>query len=104
MERLRLPRGVLTDAEDFRASVTCRTTPMGVELALLQHAAGDRRAQPRKPTAIWLTLLLDGEAELDDGTAPPLRPGDIAYGPTGGPRCAFPAPSACCSSPFRAWP
>lgn len=85
MERLRLPRGVLADSEDFRASVTCRTTPMGVELALLcstpQEIAG---REPRQPTAIWLTLLLDGEAELDDGTQTrPLRPSDIAYGPTG---------------------
>jgi hypothetical protein len=50
MERLRLPRGVLADAEDFRASVTCRTTPMGVELALLcstpQEIAG---REPRQP-------------------------------------------------------
>ena len=85
MERLRLPQGVLTDAADFRASVTCRTTPMGVELALLQGTPQEIAGRnPQQPTAIWLTLLVEGEAELHDGTATRvMRPGDIAYGPTG---------------------
>ncbi|HZU64644.1 MAG TPA: helix-turn-helix domain-containing protein [Novosphingobium sp.] len=85
MERLRLPQGVVAEGADFHASVICRTTPMGMELALLSGSAQEIAGRnPHQPAAIWLTLLLEGTAELDDGDGlRPMRPGDIAYGPTG---------------------
>ena len=85
MARLKLPMGGVPDMGDFRASVSCRTSPMGVEFAAIAGTPLDIAGRNSdQPSAIWLALLLDGTAHLEDGTgSQPLSPGDIAFGPTG---------------------
>ncbi|MDB5454764.1 MAG: transcriptional regulator, AraC family, partial [Caulobacter sp.] len=85
MSRLGLPVDGLADGEPASASVTCLTSPLGMEFALVeagaQTIAGRRAGQP---AAVWLTVLLAGRASLQaEGLAEDLAPGDIAYGPTG---------------------
>ena len=85
MARLRLPVGELPPADPFHAEVTSLTSPMGVEFAVVastpQEIAGRNADQP---AAVWLALLLAGEALFMDGeSAISLAPGDIIYGPTG---------------------
>jgi AraC-like DNA-binding protein len=85
MGRLGLPIEGLSDAEPASASVVCLTSPLGIEFALVEAGAqaisGRRTGQP---AAVWLAVLLSGEATLvTDDLAEDLAPGDIAYGPTG---------------------
>lgn len=85
MGRLGLPIEGLSDAEPASASVVCLTSPLGIEFALVEAGAqaisGRRTGQP---AAVWLAVLLNGEAALvTDDLAEDLVPGDIAYGPTG---------------------
>lgn len=85
MSRLGLPIEGLSDAEPASASVVCLTSPLGIEFALVEAGAqtisGRRTGQP---AAVWLAVLLSGEAALvTDELAEDLAPGDIAYGPTG---------------------
>lgn len=85
MYRLGLPVGDLPESEPPSASVTCLTSPLGVEFALVD--AGPQTISGRRtdlPAAIWLAVLLEGGAELlSEGLDQELKPGDIAYGPTG---------------------
>jgi AraC-like DNA-binding protein len=85
MGRLGLPIEGLSDAEPASASVVCLTSPLGIEFALVEAGAqtiSGRRAG--QPAAVWLAVLLSGEAALvTDELAEDLIPGDIAYGPTG---------------------
>ncbi|CAN5266165.1 hypothetical protein BH10PSE4_BH10PSE4_04060 [soil metagenome] len=85
MSRLGLPIEGLSDAEPASASVICQTSPLGLEFALVEAGAqaisGRRTGQP---AAVWLAVLLSGEATLvTDDLAEDLVAGDIAYGPTG---------------------
>lgn len=85
MSRLGLPIEGLSDAEPASASVICQTSPLGLEFALVEAGAqaisGRRTGQP---AAVWLAVLLRGEATLvTDDLAETMVPGDIAYGPTG---------------------
>jgi AraC-like DNA-binding protein len=85
MSRLGLPIEGLSDAEPASASVICQTSPLGIEFALVEAGAqaisGRRTGQP---AAVWLAVLLSGEATLvTDELAEDLVAGDIAYGPTG---------------------
>ena len=85
MSRLGLPIEGLSDAEPASASVVCLTSPLGIEFALVEAGAqaisGRRIGQP---AAVWLAVLLSGEATLvTDDLAEDLASGDIAYGPTG---------------------
>lgn len=85
MSRLGLPIEGLSDAEPASASVVCLASPLGIEFALVEAGAqaisGRRTGQP---AAVWLAVLLSGEATLvTDDLAEDLAPGDIAYGPTG---------------------
>ena len=85
MSRLGLPIEGLSDAEPASASVVCLTSPLGIEFALVEAGAqaisGRRTGQP---AAIWLAVLLSGQALLvTEDLAEELSPGDIAYGPTG---------------------
>jgi AraC-like DNA-binding protein len=85
MGRLGLPIEGLSDAEPASASVICQTSPLGIEFALVEAGAqaisGRRTGQP---AAVWLAVLLSGEATLvTDELAEDLVAGDIAYGPTG---------------------
>jgi AraC-like DNA-binding protein len=85
MSRLGLPIEGLSDVEPASASVVCLTSPLGIEFALVEAGAqaisGRRTGQP---AAIWLAVLLSGQALLvTEDLAEELSPGDIAYGPTG---------------------
>jgi AraC-like DNA-binding protein len=85
MSRLRLPMGDAPEPEPFEGAVSCLTSPLGMDFALMsaspQQIAG---RNPDQPAAVWLVLLLQGEATFWDGqTTSMLCPGDIIYGPTG---------------------
>jgi len=85
MHRLGLPVGDLSESEAPSASVTCLTSPLGLEFALVD--AGAQTITGRRtdlPAAVWLAILLDGKATLrSEGVDQPLAVGDIAWGPTG---------------------
>lgn len=85
MSRLGLPVEGLSDAEPASASVVCLTSPLGIEFALVE--AGAQAISGRlsgQPAAVWLAVLLNGDATLvTDTLSEALVPGDIAYGPTG---------------------
>lgn len=85
MHRLGLPVGELSEREPPNAAVTCLTSPLGMDFALIdadaQVISGRRTDQP---ASIWLAVLLEGEATLEgEGDQQPLSVGDIVYGPTG---------------------
>jgi AraC-like DNA-binding protein len=84
MRRLCIPIGLTPGVGSFRGAVWCVDSPLGMQFARVD-------AQPQEiggryldqPAAIWLTLLLEGEARLSyEGHTIDLQPGDIAYGPT----------------------
>jgi AraC-like DNA-binding protein len=85
MHRLGLPVGELSQTEPPSASVTCLTSPLGMEFALVD--AGAQTINGRRtdlPAAVWLAVLLEGRASLrSDGVDVALAEGEIAYGPTG---------------------
>jgi AraC-like DNA-binding protein len=85
MHRLGLPVGELSECEPPSATVTCLTSPLGMDFALIEADAqviSGRRTD--QPAAIWLAVLLEGEATLEsEGAEQHLNVGDIAYGPTG---------------------
>lgn len=85
MARLRLPLGETPAAEPFEGAVCCLTSPMGMDFALITARAQTICGRnPDQPAAVWLLLLLEGEAKLSVGeTTFALKPDDIAYGPTG---------------------
>jgi len=83
--RLRLPHGDVDDDEPFEGTVSCLTSPMGMDFALMSaspQAISGRN--PNQPAAVWLVVLLEGDASFWDGeTTTALKTGDIVYGPTG---------------------
>lgn len=85
MRRICLPVGETPAPDDFHGQVHCLTSPLGVEFALVEADALDISGGfPEQSPAIWLTLLLEGEAEvLSRGKSIHIAPGDILYGPTG---------------------
>lgn len=85
MARLRLPIGDLPQADPFHAQVSSLTSPMGVEFSMVASTAQEIAGRnTEQPAAVWLGLLLEGEATLMDGEeAVTVKPGDIIYGPTG---------------------
>lgn len=85
MRRICLPVGAGTKPDDFHGRVHCLTSPLGVEFALVEADALDISGGfPEQSPAIWLTLLLEGEAEaFSRGKRIRIAPGDILYGPTG---------------------
>ena len=85
MAKLRLPLVESPETDAFHGAVSCLTSPLGMEFAVVEASpqviAG---RNPNQPAAVWLVVLLSGEATLSDGESTvPLNPGDIAYGPTG---------------------
>ncbi|PCJ34168.1 MAG: AraC family transcriptional regulator [Alphaproteobacteria bacterium] len=85
MSRLYLPIGHIASTGRFRGAVSCISSPLGIEFALIdadpQEISGHYAEQEE---AIWLTMLLDGQAMLvNDGISLKLTPGDVIYGPTG---------------------
>jgi AraC-like DNA-binding protein len=85
MTRLRLPLTDAPDEEAFRGSVSCLTSPLGMEFAVVSASPQEISGRnPNQPAAVWLVVLLQGEASLFDGeTTVALEMGDIIYGPTG---------------------
>lgn len=85
MTRLRLPVDGLPETEPFRASVSCLTSPMGMEFAVVASTPQEISGRnPDQPAAVWLAQLLEGRATLWDGVREvAVAPGDIIYGPTG---------------------
>ena len=86
MARLGLPIGEI-EAGDFQGRVACVVSPMGIEFALVESGpqviAG---SYPPQDAAIWLTAQIAGEAVLETATQRiVMRPGTIAFGPTGTP-------------------
>jgi AraC-like DNA-binding protein len=85
MGRLGLPVGGMTDTAPPSASVVCLTSPLGIEFALVE--AGAQTISGRRtdlPSAVWLAVLLYGEAVLvTDELAEDMAQGDIAYGVSG---------------------
>lgn len=84
MVRLRLPVGALAEQYDD-AAVISLVSPMGMEFSLV--SAGPQVIEGRnadQPAAIWVAILLEGEAVLNDGRADiAVAAGDIVLGPTG---------------------
>ena len=85
MNRLGLPIEGLSNSEPAAASVVCLTSPLGLEFALVE--AGAQTISGRltgQPAAVWLAVLLHGEATLvTDELAVSVASNDIAFGPTG---------------------
>ncbi|WP_339863312.1 helix-turn-helix domain-containing protein [Paremcibacter congregatus] len=84
MDRLCLPLGNLPKTDNFRGSVSCIISPLGLEFARVDADPQEISGQyPPQEEAIWLTLLLEGEAMLiHEENSIKLIPGDIIYGPT----------------------
>jgi AraC-like DNA-binding protein len=85
LRRLRLPLGHPPDQEPFDAAVSCLVSPLGMDFAVMSGAPQEISGRnPNQPAAVWLVVLLRGEATFDDGeTTEALDVGDIVYGPTG---------------------
>lgn len=86
MERLNLPIGKREHHEDFYGVVSCLVSPMGIRFARVESQAQTISGRSsNQPAAIWLGLLLDGNAVLThaEGQQTALGIGDIIYGPTG---------------------
>ncbi|MBI1731974.1 MAG: helix-turn-helix domain-containing protein [Gammaproteobacteria bacterium] len=84
MGRLCLPVGDPPAGRGFRGRISCLRSPLGIEFALVEggpHSISGRYLD--QPAAIWLTLLVEGQAVLNcEGMSFELSPGDIVYGPT----------------------
>jgi len=85
MRRLCLPIGEIPETGDFRGKLSCLVSPLGIEFALVEGGAQEISGSYRdQPAAIWLVLLLEGDALLTDGDRRiQMKPGDMLYGPTG---------------------
>lgn len=85
MHRLGLPVGELCEQNPPSASVTCLTSPLGMEFSVID--AGAQAISGRRtdlPAAVWLVVLLEGRAALQsEGVEQEMAVGDIAFGPTG---------------------
>ncbi|MGH8863127.1 MAG: helix-turn-helix domain-containing protein [Burkholderiales bacterium] len=84
MGKLRLPVGKLPGTGGFRGTISCIESPLGMQFALVDAEPHEIRGRYLdQPAAIWLTLLIAGDAKLSyDQCTIDLAPGDIAYGPT----------------------
>ena len=84
MQRLCLPVGELPENAGFRGEIFCLESPLGMEFALVDAEPHEiAGSYPDQDAAIWLTLLLEGEATLSyNSQRLELVPGDIVYGPT----------------------
>jgi AraC-like DNA-binding protein len=85
MARLRLPLPETPAAEPFEGSVACLVSPLGMDFAVMSATPQEISGRnPNQPAAVWLVVLLEGEATFVDGAkVTTLSVGDIVYGPTG---------------------
>lgn len=85
LRRLRLPLGEPPEQDPFRGEVSCIISPLGMDFAVMSaspQAISGRN--PNQPAAVWLAVLLKGEATFFDGESTvDLAVGDIIYGPSG---------------------
>lgn len=83
MHRLCLPVGELPQSPDFRGSVSCHVSPLGIEFAVVDATAHEISGKyMNQPDAMWLVLLLVGRAQLiHHNQCIELERDDIAYGP-----------------------
>ncbi len=85
LTRLRLPLGEPPEQEPFRGEVSCIVSPLGMDFAVMSASPQVISGRnPNQPAAVWLALLLKGEASFFDGeSTADLAVGDIMYGPSG---------------------
>jgi AraC-like DNA-binding protein len=85
MTRLRLPPGEPPASEPFHGDVSCLVSPLGMDFAVVSSSPQEISGRnPNQPAAVWLVVLLRGEASFFDGQhTVELKTGDIVYGPTG---------------------
>jgi len=85
LRRLRLPLASPPEQEPFRGEVSCLVSPLGMDFAVMSASPLEISGRnPDQPAAVWLVVLLKGEAAFFDGeTTTQLEVGDIVYGPTG---------------------
>lgn len=83
MDRLCLPVGELPQSPDFRGSVSCHVSPLGIEFSSVDATPHEISGKYMdQPAAIWLVLLLEGRAQLiHHDRCIELESDDIAYGP-----------------------
>ena len=83
--RLRLPVEAAPEDDGGSASVTCLVSPIGIEFSKVSAGAQEISGRnPDQPAAVWLALLLAGDAVLSDGVQEaPIAPGKAIFGPTG---------------------
>lgn len=83
--RLRLPLAQAAAPEPFHADVSCLVSPLGMDFAVISGTPQEISGRnPIGPIAVWIVVLLEGEATFWDGeTTTALKTGDITYGPTG---------------------
>src|SRR5580704_14476909 len=68
LTRLGLPHGEPPEDEAFQGEVSCMVSPLGMDFALMSgspQAISGRN--PNQPAAVWLVVLLRGEAMFYDG-------------------------------------
>lgn len=84
--RLSLPIGDISNDDDFEGQIDCLISPMGIRFAVVEAGAQDFDGDfPRQPDALWLSVLLEGSAQLKfRGEHINVNAGDIIYGVTGG--------------------
>jgi len=85
MVRLRLPVEAAPGDDAAEASVVSLVSPMGMEFSVVSAGAQEISGRnPDQPAAIWLAVLLEGAAVLNDGSQDnDIDAGDIVFGPTG---------------------
>jgi AraC-like DNA-binding protein len=85
LTRLRLPLGEPPEHEPFKGEVSCLVSPLGMDFSVMSASPQSISGRnPNQPAAVWLVVLLKGEATFFDGeTTDRLEVGDICYGPTG---------------------
>jgi AraC-like DNA-binding protein len=85
LAELAVPVMTVHRPEDFHGTLSHIVSPAGVEFARLvasPQVLGGKCESPRH--AVWLGLLLEGAAQLSNGTESfVIAPGDIVYSPTG---------------------
>ncbi|MFN3230719.1 MAG: helix-turn-helix domain-containing protein [Alphaproteobacteria bacterium] len=81
--RVCLPPATVPGGGALQGHLKCIVSPMGIEFALVESEAQEISGRyPDQEDAIWLALMLDGEAVLhDDNSRFDVMPGDVIYGP-----------------------
>lgn len=83
--RVCLPVGTLPEPQQLQGAISCLVSPMGLEFSLVESDPQEISGRyPNQEAAIWLALMLEGEAVLsNDQRRFNVRPGEVIYGTTG---------------------